>query len=83
MSRIKGARASSMDVAAFTKKKAPPFKKKGFPAKKVTPTARPMPMDAGGMDEGAGDTMPEQDTDLMRGGMMGGGGMRGRGRSGR
>ena len=59
MSRIKGARASRVDVAAF-RKKAPPFKKKA----PVRASAAP-PMDMSGADEGSMDTMPEQDTDVM------------------
>jgi len=59
MSRIKGSRASRVDVAAF-RKKAPAFKKKA----PVRASAAP-PMDMSGADEGSMDTMPEQDTDVM------------------
>jgi len=67
MSRIKGGRASAMDVAAFTKK----TKGKGkAPAKKAPPpmARRPMPagpMDMTGADEGPMDSAPEQDMDVM------------------
>ena len=63
MSRIKGGRASAMDVAAFTKKS----KGKGkAPAKKAPPpmARRPMPMaaeptDMSGVDDGSMDSMPD------------------------
>ena len=62
MSRIKGSRASRVDVAAF-RKKAPAFKKKAPPFKKMASSAPPI--DMSGADEGSMDSMPEQDTDVM------------------
>jgi len=60
MSRIKGGRASAMDVAAFTKKS-----KGKAPAKKAPPpmARRPMPMaaeptDMSGVDDSMADVMP-------------------------
>jgi len=61
MSRIKGGRASSKDVAVFTKK----TKRGAAPAKKaIVGARRSMPMDTSGADEGAMDTMPERDIDM-------------------